>query len=98
MHSVCKKASILIPYPHAANDHQTLNAKALAERGAAKMIPQDELSPELLARAIGELREHPEERAKMERAAGHLGRPEAAKEIADLCVDLIFKGREQKAG
>lgn len=96
--TVCKKASILIPYPHAANDHQTLNARALETRGAARMIPQSELTPERLAGEIRELLEDPEARRTMERAAGLLGRPEAAKEIADLCVDLIYKGRVQKAG
>ena len=62
------------------------------------MIPQSELTGERLAREIRALMEDPEARRKMERAAGLLGRPEAAKEIADLCVDLAYKGREQKAG
>lgn len=95
--TVCKKASILIPFPFAANDHQTLNARALAERGAARTIPQSELTGERLAGEIRALAEDPEARRKMERAAGLLGRPEAAKEIADLCVDLAYRGREQKA-
>lgn len=96
--TVCKKASILVPYPYAANDHQTLNAKALSDKGAARMIPQSELSGERLADEIRHLLDHPEERRKMERMAGLLGRPEAAKEIADFCVDLVYEGREQKAG
>ncbi|HLV60816.1 MAG TPA: undecaprenyldiphospho-muramoylpentapeptide beta-N-acetylglucosaminyltransferase [Fredinandcohnia sp.] len=95
--TVCKKAAILVPYPHAANDHQTLNARALAERGAAVMILQQELSPAKLAEAIRALRDDPAARARMERAAGLLGRPEAAKEIADFCVDLIARAKKRKA-
>jgi len=96
--TVCKKASILVPYPHAANDHQTLNAKALVDKGAARMIPQSELSGERLAQEIRDLLDHPEEREHMERMAGLLGRPEAAKEIADVCAALVVRGREQKVG
>lgn len=96
--AVCKKASILVPYPHAANDHQTLNAKALVEKGAARMIPQSELTGARLAEEIRHLLEHPEERERMERMAGLFGRPEAAKEIADVCATLVIRGREQKAG
>lgn len=96
--TVCKKASILIPYPFAADNHQELNARALVDKGAARMILQAELDGDRLAKEIRGLLEAPEERQRMERAAGRLGRPEAAKEIADVCVGLVYEGREQGAG
>ena len=86
--TVCKKASILIPFPFAAEDHQTLNALSLVAAGASLSIPEAELSGERLAREIVRLWEQPEARAQMERAAGLLGRPEAAREIADVCAQL----------
>jgi len=96
--TVCKKAAILVPFPHAADNHQEVNARALVEKGAAVMIRQQELSGERLAAEIRALVEDPERRQRMERAAGLLGRPEAAKEIADVCVQLVYRGREQGAG
>lgn len=94
----CKKAAVLIPFPHAADNHQEVNARSLVDRGAAVMIRQSELTGESLAAVIRELHDDPEKRRKMERAAGSLGRPEAAKEIADVCVQMVYRGREQGAG
>jgi UDP-N-acetylglucosamine--N-acetylmuramyl-(pentapeptide) pyrophosphoryl-undecaprenol N-acetylglucosamine transferase len=96
--TVCKKAAILVPFPHAADNHQEVNARSLVDRGAALMIRQSELTGAKLAEEIGALIEDPARRQEMERAAGALGRPEAAKEIADVCVQLAYRGREQGAG
>jgi UDP-N-acetylglucosamine--N-acetylmuramyl-(pentapeptide) pyrophosphoryl-undecaprenol N-acetylglucosamine transferase len=96
--TVCKKAAILVPFPFAADNHQEVNALSLVDKGAAVMIRQPELTGERLAAEIRDLVEHPTRRAEMERAAGSLGRPEAAKEIADVCVQLVYRGREQGAG
>ncbi len=98
--TVCKKASILIPFPYATDDHQTKNAQALVDVGAAVMLKESELSGERLANEIRALVGDPERRRKMEKKAGLLGRPEAAKELADVCVQLMrekygAKGRER---
>src|SRR5256885_8907660 len=45
-------ASVLIPYPHAVDDHQTANARFLADAGAAVLMPQRELTPERLAEGL----------------------------------------------
>jgi UDP-N-acetylglucosamine--N-acetylmuramyl-(pentapeptide) pyrophosphoryl-undecaprenol N-acetylglucosamine transferase len=87
--TVCKKASILIPYPHATDDHQAKNAQALVDAGAAIMIRQSVLTGALLADEIRGLMNDPERRKRMEKKAGLLGRPEAAKELADICVQLM---------
>jgi len=89
--TVCKKASILVPFPFATDDHQTVNAKALVDAGAAKMIREEELTGELLAKAIRELKVDPAKLSEMERAAGLLGRPEAAGEIADVLGQLCLE-------
>ncbi len=88
---VCKKASILVPFPHATDDHQATNARALVDAGAALMFREHELDGAKLAEQIRALKADPGRLKKMEKAAGLLGRPEAAKEIADVCVDLMLE-------
>ncbi len=79
-------ASVLVPFPFAVDDHQTANARFLAERGAAILIPQTELTPEKLAALIRSLdREKLLEMAKNARA---LGKPGAARVVAQRCMEL----------
>ncbi len=89
--TVCKKASILIPFPYATDNHQEVNARALVDAGAALMFRESELDGKKLADAIRALKGDPERLHKMERAAGLLGRPEAARELADVCVELMTR-------
>ncbi len=89
--TVCKKASILVPFPFATDDHQAVNAKALVDAGAAVMFREAELTGEKLAATIRELKNDPARLAKMEKAAGALGRPEAAREIADVLQQLCLE-------
>ncbi len=89
--AVCGKAAILIPYPHAAHHHQLINAQRLVDLGAAKMIRDEELNGESLARIILDLYSRPEERARMEEAILKVGRPRAAEEIVDHCYALLGK-------
>jgi UDP-N-acetylglucosamine--N-acetylmuramyl-(pentapeptide) pyrophosphoryl-undecaprenol N-acetylglucosamine transferase len=78
--------SILVPFPHAVDDHQTANARFLADQGAAIVVQQRELSPEKLAALIGALdREKLLEMAKKARA---LGKPEAASLVAQRCMEI----------
>jgi len=80
-------ASILVPFPHAVDDHQTANARFLADRGAAMLIQQKDLTPERLAELIGSL-DRPKllEMAKKARA---LGKPDAARVVAERCMQLV---------
>lgn len=87
--TVCKKASILIPFPAAADNHQEVNAQAMVAAGAALMFRESELTGERLANEIRSLKANPEALRKMERQAGLLGRPEASKELADVCVQMM---------
>ena len=84
--SAAGTASVLVPFPHAVDDHQTANARFLAERGAAVLLPQSELTPQRLAKLIGEL-----DRAallEMARKARALGKPDAARLVARRCMEI----------
>lgn len=87
--TVCKKASILIPFPHATDNHQEVNARALVAAGAAVMFREAELTGERLAQEIRALKTDPQRLRQMEKRAGLHGRPEASKELADVCVELM---------
>ncbi len=82
------KASIMVPLPTAADDHQRKNAEALRDAGASRMILQPDLSGEKLALEIAELIETPDEITSMEKAAKALGREDAAESTVDLIEDL----------
>jgi len=87
--AVSGKAALLIPYPYAAHQHQLINAKKLADLGAARMILDQELNGSILAQTILRLHDHPEERAGLEGAIQRLARPRAAEEIVDHCYALV---------
>ena len=79
-------ASILVPFPHAVDDHQTANARFLAEKGAAILLAQRELTAEKLAALIGSL-----DRPKlldMASKARALGKPDAARIVAQRCMEI----------
>lgn len=83
------RASVLVPYPDAADDHQTKNAASLARDGAAVLLPQSELTPERLATEVGRLLNDGTLRMAMAAAARRRGRPDAAAAIVDdLCAWL----------
>ena len=79
----CGKPSVLIPYPYAAYNHQELNARTLADKGAARMILDRDLSGTNLGEEIIRLVNHPNELNDMAGKAQILAQPEAAKAVAD---------------
>jgi UDP-N-acetylglucosamine--N-acetylmuramyl-(pentapeptide) pyrophosphoryl-undecaprenol N-acetylglucosamine transferase len=79
-------ASVLVPYPHAVDDHQTRNARFLAERGAAVLIDQRELTPERLAQVIGTCTR--ERLLDMAQRAREVAKPHAARDVARICMEL----------
>ena len=85
------KAAILIPYPWAANDHQTKNAQAMAEAGAAVMIRESELSGCKLFEVIESLLYDEQKLKKMEKKSAKLGNINAAAKIVDACMKLMAK-------
>ena len=89
--TVCKMPAILVPFPFAADDHQTVNARAMVNAGAAILLAEQGLTGEKLAGELRALEADRSRLARMSRASGVLGRPEAAREIADVCVSLCRK-------
>ena len=83
------KASIMIPFPFAADDHQRKNAEALEESGASKMILQQDLNGERLANEIRVLAQSPQELDRMETASRKLAHGDAAVAVVDLIEQLI---------
>lgn len=77
------KASVLIPYPYAAGDHQLHNARYFTERGAAELLLDSEVDPETLRHRIEGLLNDKERREKLAAKMGELATPEAAQKVAD---------------
>jgi UDP-N-acetylglucosamine--N-acetylmuramyl-(pentapeptide) pyrophosphoryl-undecaprenol N-acetylglucosamine transferase len=78
-------ASLLVPFPHAVDDHQTSNALFLSSAGAAILLPQDQLTAERLAE-IRNLSRH--QLAQMAEKARELARPDATAVVAQACAEL----------
>jgi UDP-N-acetylglucosamine--N-acetylmuramyl-(pentapeptide) pyrophosphoryl-undecaprenol N-acetylglucosamine transferase len=76
--------SVLVPSPFVTGDHQTGNARWLADAGGAVLVPDDELTAERLATELDDLLDDPVRRDQMAEALAHLARPGAAAAIADL--------------
>jgi UDP-N-acetylglucosamine--N-acetylmuramyl-(pentapeptide) pyrophosphoryl-undecaprenol N-acetylglucosamine transferase len=85
------RPAILIPLPSATDDHQTANAREIARAGGARMITQSDFTPEALARQIEALAEDPEALANAAARSLSVGRPFAARDLADL-VERIAGG------
>jgi len=83
------KAAILIPFPHAVNDHQTKNAEALVKAEAAVMIPEKDINGKTLAETIEKFYRHPELIREMEARSASLGNVRAAADIVDACIGLV---------
>jgi UDP-N-acetylglucosamine--N-acetylmuramyl-(pentapeptide) pyrophosphoryl-undecaprenol N-acetylglucosamine transferase len=79
-------ASVLVPFPFAVDDHQTANARFLADQGAAVLLPQKDLAPERLAELLRTL-DRPR-LLDMARKARGLGKPDAARLVAQRCMEL----------
>ena len=79
--------AILVPYPHAVDDHQTRNAAYLAEAGAALLLPQPALTAAHLAGLLAALSNDRPRLLAMSQAARRLARPDAAQRVADACEE-----------
>jgi UDP-N-acetylglucosamine--N-acetylmuramyl-(pentapeptide) pyrophosphoryl-undecaprenol N-acetylglucosamine transferase len=80
--------AVLVPFPFAADDHQTANARHLVARDAAVLFPQDQLTTDRLAAVLAELlgdRAHLQTMAANARA---MGMPDAAARVAQLCLEV----------
>ena len=81
-------AAILVPYPHAVDDHQTLNAKVLCDVGAAILIADHELNAQRLAAEMKTLFENRPKLLEMATLAREQAKVGSAEQIADLCLEV----------
>ncbi len=82
-------ACILVPYPHAVDDHQTYNARRLVDAGAALLMPQVSLSAVSLSGLLRELGRARDRLRDMARAAYSQARPDADMQVANLCREML---------
>ena len=82
--SIIGRACMLVPYPYAADDHQTHNARVFTSRGAAVMCQQSELTTEKVHSFVHDIVMRPNVRTEMEQAILSLSRPNAAADIAEV--------------
>jgi UDP-N-acetylglucosamine--N-acetylmuramyl-(pentapeptide) pyrophosphoryl-undecaprenol N-acetylglucosamine transferase len=85
--TIVGRPAVLVPLPGAIDNHQYFNALWLAEQGAALLLPQSELTPELLADRLDTLARDPARLATMAAAASGAGRPGATAQVADACEE-----------
>lgn len=79
-------ASILVPFPHAVDDHQTANARFLSTTGGAILLAQDEMTPE----SVSLLRNYTRgQMLQMAERARALAKPEAVADVARVCEELV---------
>ncbi len=79
-------ASVLVPYPHAVDDHQTTNGKFLSDNGAAVLLPQAQMNAERLAELLRDATR--EKLLAMAQAARSLAKPDATRRVAEVCMEL----------
>ncbi len=79
-----RRPAILVPFPHATDDHQTANARALVEAGAGWLIAQPDLTPEALAGRLDSLLAAPARLDEAAARAGDMAPGDAARRLADL--------------
>lgn len=82
------RPAILIPYAAASGDHQSANARSLADAGAAMVLPESILDPDTLARDILAILTDPERASGMAEAARELGRPDAAARLYEIVTEI----------
>jgi UDP-N-acetylglucosamine--N-acetylmuramyl-(pentapeptide) pyrophosphoryl-undecaprenol N-acetylglucosamine transferase len=93
--SAAGRAAIFIPFGASTDAHQARNAEAMQNAGAARLLPQDQLSPERLTAEIFPFLDEPQRLAEMETRARALARPRAVEDIVDLLETVSFAPRKR---
>jgi UDP-N-acetylglucosamine--N-acetylmuramyl-(pentapeptide) pyrophosphoryl-undecaprenol N-acetylglucosamine transferase len=87
--TACGKVSVLIPYPHAAHNHQEKNARILNSANAGELVLDRELSGPRIAQSILAAMEAPKRLAEMENNSYQLGNRDATEKVRQICMDLL---------
>lgn len=96
--AVIGRPAILVPYPHAMDDHQSYNARALAKTAGAWMIRQDDFTPDRLVLRLTEIFSKPSQLSLCGDKVRAAGRPHAAEALADLVEQVAQKFRRVRPG
>ena len=91
------RPSLLVPYAHATDDHQTDNAKVLCSVGAAWLLPEVDLTAPVLTAQLAKLMAAPESLTQAALAARSRAQPNAAAQLANMVVALATKGMRERA-
>ncbi len=91
------RASVLVPFPFAADQHQLRNARSLERAGAAIALTQDEATPVALAGALVDLARDPGRRVRMARAALEVATPDAARAVAEDLLHLAERANPRRS-
>ncbi len=86
--ALCGIPAIYVPLPFATANHQLINAKAVVQAGAGELIEEKHLTPERLGQTVRQLVESPDRLKRMAEAARSLAKPDAARDIAKVCLDI----------
>ena len=89
--SIAGVPAILVPFPFAVDDHQTKNARYLADENAAVLIQQNELNKASLTSLLTEQLNQRETLLNMAKCAKLLGKPDASKDVAAVCLEAMKK-------
>ncbi|CUS47393.1 MAG: UDP-N-acetylglucosamine--N-acetylmuramyl-(pentapeptide) pyrophosphoryl-undecaprenol N-acetylglucosam [Idiomarinaceae bacterium HL-53] len=92
------RASVLVPYPYAVDNHQLLNAQALAKVGAAEVVEQQAFSVERVMDLLMRLTSEPNAIARMNAAAKSIAQPHAAQSVAEVCAQVLQVTLEVEQG
>ena len=87
--AVMGRPAMLVPLPHAIDDHQTANARSLTDRGGAILLRQSEMSEDSLVRVLQGYLTHPQRLAAMAAASRAAATPDAAQRVSDCCEELL---------
>ena len=79
--------AVLVPFPHAVDDHQTANARQMVKAGGAILVPQPRLTAESLAQTLSELAQDRNQILEMATAAKSLARPDATERVVNYCLE-----------
>ncbi|MBY6034141.1 undecaprenyldiphospho-muramoylpentapeptide beta-N-acetylglucosaminyltransferase [Marinobacter daepoensis] len=79
--------AVLVPFPHAVDDHQTRNGEHMVNAGAALLIPQSKMTPQVLAETLNDFVVNRERILMMAKAARSLARPDATERVVNYCLE-----------
>lgn len=80
--------AVLVPFPFAVDDHQSVNAQQMVSAGAAVLLPQAQMEPARLCSLLSRLKNEPGRLLSMARAARSLAMPDATRQVADACLEV----------